>query len=377
MKHDPYGPSTHPMLVKCPAYSSDNVETVHTIKGTEKHKYVEMFLDPTNELYTCDSDYLAELMGESNEMRDPDKQMDQQDIADTMLAVDQARSFIRQLEDKTSGTKNIVKTYAEKFINLNVLGISGGTPDLVIKIGESTIVVLDFKFGNNPVSPQSEQLLSYVAGLDPFVSRYKHRYTAIIQPKVYDEVQVFTVTDTHLNNHILMMQEVIEVAKLDNPPYLPHDKCTWCSKHMRCPATIGGLAKANQLQSNNREVKIYNLPNDTLEQMIDTYEKVKAFGGALKQELYTRLHKGEEMSQYELGSGRRSRVWRNEDEALERLKVICNEEGISPSELFDSKLLSVAKMEKLLSTRKKDIAELFHHTDGKITVKKKKVVKRS
>ena len=93
IKHDPYGPSTHPMLVKCPAYTSDSVETVHTIKGTEKHKYVEMFLDPTHECYTSDTDYLEELMGESNEMRDSDKQMDQQDIRDVQIAIDQTRFF--------------------------------------------------------------------------------------------------------------------------------------------------------------------------------------------------------------------------------------------------------------------------------------------
>ena len=88
-------------------------------------------------------------MGESNEMRDPDKQMDQQDIRDTQIAIDQTRSFIKGLEDKTSDTtyNNIVKTDSEKWVELNVLGISGGIPDLVITIGKSTVIVLDFKFG--------------------------------------------------------------------------------------------------------------------------------------------------------------------------------------------------------------------------------------
>ena len=58
-------------------------------------------------------------------------------------------------------------------------------------------------------------------------------------------------------------------------------------------------------------------------------------------------HRGEEMSGYELGSGRRSRVWRSEEDAVERLKELCNEEGVSPSELYDSKLISVAKVEKV------------------------------
>jgi|TARA_Y100000289_G_scaffold43819_1_gene43612 hypothetical protein len=372
IKHDPYGPSTHPMLVKCPAYTSDSVETVHTIKGTEKHKYVEMFLDPTHECYTCDTDYLEELMGESNEMRDPDKQMDQQDIRDVQIAIDQTRSFIKGLEDKTSDTtyNNVVKTDSEKWVELNVLGISGGIPDLVITIGKSTVIVLDFKFGAKAVSPQSEQLLSYMAGLDPFVSKYKHRYTVIVQPRVYDEPQVFRVTDTHLNSHILMMKEVIEIAKLDNPPYIPHDKCIWCNKHMRCPATIGNLSKANQIAKSNKEVKIWNLPNNQLEEMVKVYEKIKSFGGALKQELYTRLHKGEELNNYELGVGRKSRHFH--DDAEDTLVEECVKQGINPNDLYDSKLISVAKAEKLLG--KKVISSLWYNQDGKLTVKRKKLL---
>ena len=370
IKHDPYGPSTHPMLVKCPAYTSDSVETVHTIKGTEKHKYVEMFLDPTNECYTCDTDYLEELMGESNEMRDPDKQMDQQDIRDVQIAIDQTRSFIKGLEDKTSDTtyNNVVKTDSEKWVELNVLGISGGIPDLVITIGKSTVIVLDFKFGAKAVSPQSEQLCSYQAGLDPFVSKFKHRYNVIIQPRVYDEPQVFRVTDAHLTSHIMMMKEVIELAKLDNPPYLVHDKCHWCNKHMKCPATVGQLAKAKDMQVKNKNIQIHNLPSDTLAKYVQQYEVIKNFGGALKQELYSRLHRGEEVNGYELGTGRKSRHFH--DDAVDTLVKECVNKGIDPNDLYDSKLMSVAKIEKLLG--KKVINGLWYHQDGKLTVKRKK-----
>ena len=134
---------------------------------------------------------------------------------------------------------------------------------------------------------------------------------------------------------------------------------------MRCPATIGSLEKSNQMVTQNKEIKIYNIPNESLERMIDQYDKIKAFGGALKQELFLRLNKGEESSSYELGAGRRKRIWRNEPAAFERLKEICKEQGISPTELYDSKLISVAKAEKLLAKSKKDVAELVAFVDGK------------
>ena len=370
MRHDPYGPSTHPMMVKCPAYSSDSVENVHTIKGTEKHKIVEQFLDPKSELYTTDTDILGELMGESNEMREPDAQMDGQDINDVECAIEQAREFIRDAEDRTAGTtcNNIVKVFTEKWIDLNILGIAGGTPDLVIQIGESTIIIIDFKFGSGLVSPQSEQLCSYQAGLDPFVSKFKHRYNVIIQPRVYDEPQVFRVTDAHLTSHIMMMKEVIELAKLDNPPYLVHDKCHWCNKHMKCPATVGQLAKAKDMQVKNKNIQIHNLPSDTLAKYVQQYEVIKNFGGALKQELYSRLHRGEEVNGYELGTGRKSRHFH--DDAVDTLVKECINKGIDPNDLYDSKLMSVAKIEKLLG--KKVINGLWYHQDGKLTVKRKK-----
>lgn len=366
MKHDPYGPSTHPMLVKCPAYSSTPGDTVHTEKGSEKHHYVEMFLDPKSEYYNNSTDELFELLGESNEGREGEYKFDNNDIADVVTAIDQAREFISHMKNKCS---NELEVITEQWVNLNMLGISGGTPDLVLAC-DRTIVLIDFKFGMLPVSPQSEQLLSYMVGLNPF-NDYDKMYTVIIQPKVYDEAQVFEVTHTHLNYHKRMMSEVIEMAKLDNPPYLQHDKCNYCSKHMRCPATIGSLEKSNQMVTQNKEIKIYNIPNESLERMIDQYDKIKAFGGALKQELFVRLNKGEESSSYELGAGRRKRIWRNEPAAFERLKEICKEQGISPTELYDSKLISVAKAEKLLAKSKKDVAELVAFVDGKVSLKRK------
>lgn len=366
MKHDPYGPSTHPMLVKCPAYSSTSGDTVHTIKGSEKHKYCELFLDPEAEYYADDSHSLHEFIGESNDGREEEYKFDAQDISDVITAIDQAREFISHMKDKCS---NELEVITEQWVNLNMLGISGGTPDLVLAC-DRTIVLIDFKFGMLPVSPQSEQLLSYMVGLNPF-NDYDKMYTVIIQPKVYDEAQVFEVTPTHLNYHQRMMREVIDMAKLDNPPYIQHDKCNYCSKNMRCPATIGSIEKSNQMVTQNKEIKIYNIPNDSLERMIEQYDKIKTFGGALKQELYLRLNKGEESNNYELGAGRRKRIWRNESEAFDRLKEICNEERICPSELYDSKLLSVAKVEKLLAKRKKDVAALVAFVDGRVSLKRK------
>jgi hypothetical protein len=367
MKHDPYGPSTHPMLVKCPAYSSTPGETVHTVKGTEKHKYVEMFLDPKSEYYDKPSDVLYELMGESNDGRESEYVMDANDISNVVTAVDQARSLIEYMNHKCDGN---LKVHSEQWVDLAMLGISGGTPDLVLTANK-TIVLIDFKFGRSAVSPQSEQLLSYMCGLNPF-DEYDHMYTVIIQPLVYDEAEIFEVSKTHLNKHLHMMKDVIDIAKLDNPPFLAHSKCSYCSKHLRCPATVGSMHKANEMVARNKEIQIYNIPNESLELLVKQYEKIKSFGGALKQELFTRLHRGEEMSGYELGSGRRSRVWRSEEDAVERLKELCNEEGISPSELYDTKIMSVAKVEKLLAKRKKDVAQLFTFVDGKVTLKPKK-----
>jgi|TARA_Y100000289_G_scaffold18600_1_gene17847 hypothetical protein len=372
MKHDPYGPSTHPMLVKCPAYSSTQSETVHTVKGTEKHHYCELFLDPKAEHFADDTEYLYELLGESNDGREGEYKFDAEDISDVITAIDQAREFIRDMEDKTAGTKfnNIVKVNTEQWVNLNLLGISGGTPDLVLTIGKSTIIIIDFKFGRIPVSPQSEQLMSYMCGLNPFGTDFKHMYNVIIQPKVYEEAQVYTVTQTHLAKHMHMMKEVIELAKLDNPPYIAHDKCNWCDKHLKCPATIGQLAQTTNVVKANKAVKIYDLPDAQLTKWIDQYEMIKSFGGALKQELYARLHRGEDVDGYELSAGRRSRRWKDEQQTLTRLKELCKDAGVNAAELYDSKLLSVAKIEKLLPKHKKEIAELFYHQDGNLVAKK-------
>tara|TARA_S200000501_G_scaffold375290_1_gene426952 strand:+ start:527 stop:1651 length:1125 start_codon:yes stop_codon:yes gene_type:complete len=372
MKHDPYGPSTHPMMVKCPAYTSTHNETVHTVKGTEKHHYCELFLDPKAEYYANNTETLYELLGESNDGREGEYKFDAEDISDVVTAIDQAREFISAMEDKTSGTKlnNIVKVDTEKWVNLNLLGISGGTPDLVITIGKSTIIIIDFKFGRLPVSPQSEQLMSYMCGLNPLGIDFKHMYNVIIQPKVYEQAQVYKVTQTHLAKHMHMIKDVIELAKLDNPPYMAHDKCSWCDKHLKCPATVGQLAKSTTVVKANKNTKIYDLPDATLTKWIDQYEMIKNFGGALKQELYARLHRGENVSNYELAAGRRSRKWSNEKETLERLKEICKEAGVNAASLYDVKLLSVAKVEKLLPKHKKEIAKLFYHQDGNLVAKK-------
>jgi hypothetical protein len=79
--------------------------------------------------------------------------------------------------------------------------------------------------------------------------------------------------------------------------------------------------------------------------------------------------RGLEIAGYEVGPGKFSRFWANEQQALVALTQIAGQTGISPDALTE--LISVSQAEKLLGA-KKEIEPLASKVAGKPTVKVKK-----
>ena len=364
MVHDEWGPSRHPALCKCPAYVSKSGDNVHNTLGTWKHdQSYELWVSYKHDInpkidysdHYVDTEKLLYSKAGEEEItwkEDGKKQtymIKSTDIDQICMGVTQLISFYEWLIDKHPDEE--FEDLCEVLTPLKNLGLKkGGTPDVMF-VGQTVAACMDYKYGMKIVSPWSEQIKSYLSGVqadNPFVDWTF--YSGIIQPTVReDKAWVVEVSSEHIERHANMMIDIIEIARTSNPPRFANDYCKYCTRFEGCPAlavrTAKGLAEM-------KSVDLDTVPIDTLGDMFTAYGELKQLIGTAEKNMVLRLREGEPSENWELVEGARRRVWSDEDEAVDVMQAICKNKDVDPSDLYQMKFVSPSQAEKLVGKSK-------------------------
>jgi RecB family exonuclease len=296
------------------------------------------------------------------------------------------------------------------------LGLLWGTADLIL-VTPDTLEIVDAKFGNRVVMPDSLQLKAYAVGAGALLIQEDQQFRpefravrnvklSILQPSQPEVYRSLTWSLDTLLSWAQEIREIAEKALQDTPELHTGSQCHWCSAKTICkafgeqaaaaareiadlprpdaeamfgpgtpdpvppppvsPQANGGFLREVvegllSLNSNNpspaEQSRILELV-PILEQYLSTLRK-KA-----EEEVTGRLAKGETVPGWKLVPGRRSRSWVEGD--TKALAAALGRLGIPASEVWDKKIRSVGQVEKSVPDRSRErFSKMFIWTDGR------------
>lgn len=242
-----------------------------------------------------------------------------------------------------------------------------GSCDAII-IGDTTIEVIDFKYGKGvPVSAENNpQMMLYALGA---YEKYRLLFgfntvrMTIVQPRI-DNTNSWECSLDELKSFGEVVKKAAKMAYEGRGIYAPGDWCRFCRARAVCRARADqsiklafgdDFGKSPDLIDNSEIGKYLEMGTDVAKWV----EELKAY--ALSECL-----EGREVEGYKAVAGRSSRNFADMDKAFEILQA----NGIDEAMLYERKPLTVAKLEKTIGkkTFNEMIGDYIVKTDGKPTL---------
>jgi hypothetical protein len=223
-------------------------------------------------------------------------------------------------------------------------GVFGST-DLVGRIGNKA-VVLDWKFGSGVPVPaeENEQLLFYAAAamrtesLKWAFDGVTEIECVIVQPPF---TKRWTTTVERVKQFELELVRAVKAAMQDGAELSQGDHCRWCAAKPICPQMTGAVDRAIKQQ-------IVNLDVDTLGQYLKNADLLEEWIKDLRALAFGLLEKNVDVPGYKLVQKQARRQWVDEHKAVTALVA----RGLTPSQVYEAKLITPAVAEKLLKKSK-------------------------
>lgn len=222
-----------------------------------------------------------------------------------------------------------------------------GTADAVVWEG-GDLYIIDLKFGMGYVDAhRNPQLALYACGYLSMCTEFDtvdRLHLCIVQPRI-GSISQWDVTAGELSDFIVTLRKKAVIAR--TMAELPESEVTCvpnaaACKFCRARGTCRALSDAVSATVSGSEPA--TLAPEELAEAYGRLGLVKIWQEAVEKTVYARLLHGEPVPGLKLVEGRKgSRKWRSEADALKAIQ----DAGIT-ADVFEKKLLSPAKMEKLL-----------------------------
>lgn len=226
-----------------------------------------------------------------------------------------------------------------------------GTCDCIILQGD-TMDVIDYKYGKGVAvaADHNPQMMLYALGaLNDYGIAYDvlHIRMHIYQPRI-NNVSTFEIDIEDLM--IWGGKEVKPIADLaikGKGEYAAGEHCRFCPHAGRCRELTKVCTE--YVQTHGMKVKIPTLAPWEVADVLAMESTVSLWLKRVKDQALTTMLNGGEIPGYKVVAGRGSRSWADELEVAAELE----KQGISRDQYTETKILSVAQMEKALGGKKK------------------------
>ena len=220
-----------------------------------------------------------------------------------------------------------------------------GSADVVGRIGDTAYIV-DWKFGDGVAVDVEEnpQLMFYAAAAmrTPAAQWAFEGATkvelVIVQPPY---VKRWETTPRRIQLFEKELMQAVKVAQRPDAPLAQGDWCRWCAAKAVCPIMTGAADRAMVAALKSVDVADVSDYLKMADQLEGWIKEVRALA-------MQTLEAGLPVPGYKLVPKRAVRQWVDEDKALDAMR----EMGLDTKELVETKLLSPAKVEKVLKKYK-------------------------
>lgn len=277
----------------------------------------------------------------------------------------------------TAAQRSRAKVLVEKTIDLAVLNMEQGTPDLAIVCpgtdAEDGILILrDWKSGSGwvPKARWNLQLAAYAAALMRQYEVDGQANIGILQPPTMVTADSWMATKSDMADVEKRIRLVVELAERPEAPLVPGGHCQFCRARSTCTPRLMVAAEVRQI-ANPVEV-ITNLPVEARRQL---YERLKDAIGMLdkaKDAIDSAILTGAlDVPGYGIGPGRKGRFWTAPpQEIISVLANMASAKGLSEGDVYEP--ISVAAAEKLLGKKEIAATKMVGEKEGNLTVKRVK-----
>ena len=257
----------------------------------------------------------------------------------------------------------------------------GGTMDFQA-IGDTTLLIADLKFGRRQVYGDSSQLTAYsLLSLSALPAGHKidKVIQVIVQPRGNPQVSVHEVGQTELNElyaaikraeaHIQANPDLTVRAAHEHLNPGPH--CKYCPVRVGCPAREAMASEAFEagVFTHPDTMKpivspTFDVDTDTLVYWHERADALVEFLSDVKKALMTRAAQGEKIPGHKVIVSWGNRAWIDGEENGLRRLLSTKGFGLKKKDIYVSKPMSVAQIEKLLKEREMlkdpDLKEKFN-----------------
>jgi len=231
-----------------------------------------------------------------------------------------------------------------------------GRLDIAVVRPFDTIVVMDFKYGKGVLvrADYNDQLLIYGLALLKEYECDKMR-SVIIQPRArsMEPVSRWECDREFLKDYETELRRKIALTEEQNAPLVPGEHCRWCDGKLGCPALGQEITTALAPVQNNRlvfpPVETWSLGD--IKKYLDITDQIEGLTKTVWAVANKILMDGGTIPGYELQKGLGNRSWINDQEVITKFG---DELG---DKLFEAKVISPAKLEKLIGKKRKDELE--------------------
>lgn len=321
MKHLPVGGSTAPRTIHCPAWLERSKDIPKPKSGVAADK--GNLLHDAMELHYKNGVAFAQLVGQ---LTYADQRLTAEDVEEFLLPAQYATEAVLDKYD-------IDELLLEPFVQYIEDEVGGSIDMLARSYDRKTVLVLDYKFGARFVSIETEQLPFYglCASVDPKTAYLFEEAERI----VFAIVQPARGAEAALAEHPIKVLAEFEknlVDALEHPERSSTGKhCDFCPAAPVCPDKIAKAKSALVLTPKTAEETA---------QAVELADELDKWVKQIKQQAYDIAMDGGVIPRHKLVAGRASRKWK--PQADFELRRVLGDEA------FETKLLGVTKIEKLL-----------------------------
>ena len=248
---------------------------------------------------------------------------------------------------RTDDEKGIASTAVEGTTSIPCTPEGFGTVDFVAHNNE-TLAIVDFKYGkgNKVYAKGNPQLLLYASGCLANLPSIKNVKLVIAQPRLnhVDEVEY---SREEIEKTEAMIKPIAEKAFRGEGDFVSGEHCKFCSAKAVCTAHAKDIATTEPKMIAPKELTV-----DEVAELLPKAELIADWLSAAKQYLLGECLAGREVKGYKAVEGRATRVWSDQDKALE----LIEKAGFDKALIYETAPLSLAKLEKVVG--KKEFSEL-------------------
>ncbi len=244
-------------------------------------------------------------------------------------------------------------------------------PDFIAVRGE-TCFVYDLKTGRIPASPYPQ--LMYYAGLallnmpPEIMANVKEFETAIIQPKLNEMITYKHVATEDLIDWMHnVLKPIIDEIAAGNTELVPGDHCKWCPAAGKCPALNTMTVDVLDVEEISADMELPQPAAMSLAdigRILEAIPMLKRHIEAIEEEAVRRMMEGHKIPGFKPVEKRAIRKYKDESAEIAVAKLLKGW-GYEPAKFVETKLISPAKLEKMLKGHDDQVVEVERYWEAK------------